>query len=606
MNQNDYEKCLGAWERAKFSPPPEPPLSPTAPTMIVDVKMRDGVRLYTEIFLPEKYKAAAHSYPVILSRSPYPFSLPSRHDRRSIKRYLAAGYACAFQLTRGQGKSEGVFRFFRDDISDGYDTIEWIADQYWCDGSVGMEGSSYQGSTQLLAARAKPPALKCIMPTAFVGNFFRSFPFANGVPMKAAFMQWLELVDALSWDGVDIAYGDMTGAYSHPKWGKALRKQPLIEAANDILSGDKLECWRDIMIHLRDDTYWAPLHFTDEELMDLDIPMFMTDGWYDMTIGPIDFFTRMEQLQPKRDDRYLLIGPWNHAQTFSVSQPGDDDGDRVLPINASLDLVEQRMAFYDRYLKNKKNVTVQEDRVKIYITGAPDSNVNTWFNFPTFPVPETQLKRLFLHSGGNAHSFPGDGSLQWGHCANVREAVMDQYFNDPSVPIDVNIAACSSQDMRSFEMRADVLTYTSEPFVEVLTIVGEILLNLHAASDAPDVDWFALLTEVFPDGNSKSFHYAPRSFRARYREGFDKEVLLEPNKPEVFQIPMGPAGHQIAVGNRLRLSITSSAFAGYDSNHNTGEHVALDTQYEIARQTIFHSPGKVSHIVLPVIELNID
>jgi len=151
-----YEARLAAWQKARFAPPPEKLPTPTEPTQIEMVPMRDGVKLYTEIFLP----ASSAAVPVVLIRSPYPYSRPSRNDKRPISRYLQAGYAVVFQLTRGQGFSEGTFHFFRDDIADSYDAVEWVAGQPWCNGRVGMEGASYLGGTQLLAAKAKPLALK--------------------------------------------------------------------------------------------------------------------------------------------------------------------------------------------------------------------------------------------------------------------------------------------------------------------------------------------------------------------------------------------------------------------------------------------------------------
>ena len=111
-----------------------------------------------------------------------------------------------------------------------------------------------------------------------------------------------------------------------------------------------------------------------------------------------------------------------------------------------------------------------------------------------------------------------------------------------------------------------------------------------------------MITEVFPDGESKSFHYTPPAFRARYREGFDREVFLTPNKPEEFRMPMGPAGHQIAAGNCIRLSIFSAAFPEYDPNSNTGNEAAMDTQVRIARQTIYHDANRPSCLILPVIQ----
>ena len=592
-----YEQRLKRWENARFAPAPEPDLNPVPPSLTEMVAMSDGTKLYTEIFLPP---VDNKPFPTILIRSPYPYSRPSRHDKMAIPRYLASGYVVVFQLTRGQGQSEGTFHQHSDDADDGYDCIAWITQQSWCDGNVGMQGVSYLGSSQLMAARAKPPALKCIMPTAFVGNFTRVFPFSNGVPNKGPYMQWYQVVDAERRDDMDVGYGDMN-ALNHPKWGPVFRKRPLVDAANEVLTGDKLQSYRDTISNPMDNAFWENINFTDGQLAELGIPMFFTDGWYDMTIGPIDFFSRLEKIhgQSQGPNRYLLVGPWNHYQTYSPSQPGDFDGDRKLPDNGAIDLVAQRLAFFDHYLKGDNNAKVQEDRVRVYITGAENSNANVWLNFPTFPVPGTQQKQLYLHSQGQANNIPSDGVLS----ANLpMDEPVDHYLYDPALP--TASAAAPSKDRRQTEIRADVLTYTSTPLTEPLTILGDITLVLYAASDAPDTDWFAVITEVFPDGESKSFHYAPPAFRARYREGFDREVFLTANKPEEFRIPMGPAGHQIAAGNCIRLSIFSAAFPEYDPNTNTGNEAATDTEMRTANQTIYHDALRPSHLVLPVIELS--
>lgn len=600
----DYKKRLSAWERARFSPPPEPPLSPLKPSMIAKVPQRDGVRLYTEIYLPSKGDLKKTAFPVLLVRSPYPASRPSRNGAKGgVPKYLAGGYAVVFQLTRGQGESEGQFRRYRDDGKDGYDTIQWIAEQKWSNGFVGMFGGSYCGVVQLLAAKEKPPALKCIMPTAFVGNFTQGFPFANGVFKKGPFLQWLQLVDAQSSDAVDTQYCDMN-AMHHQRWGEAFRTRPTIEAANGLITGDKLDCYREVVSHPVDDDFWADIHFTDDELADLDLPIFITDGWYDSTIGPINFFTRLEKVRPARDDRYLLVGPWNHAQTQGPAAPGFHDGDRVYPEKGGVDFFALRIAFFDRYLcadrkheqSRGQHEFIQKDRVKIYLSGAPDSNVNDWFHFPSFPAPGTANRLLYLHSNGDARTFPGDGVLNW---ERPGEEPVDCYTYDPSVPTDS--ISRTYRDRRPVEVRSDVLTYTTLPLTEPLTLLGDITLVLHAASDAFDTDWFAIITEVFPDGQSKSFHYAPTAYRARYHEGMDHEALLTPGKAERFTIPMGPAGHQLARGHRLRLSIFSSAFPEYEPNTNTGKTAATDIDMRIARQTIYHDTTRPSHLVLPVI-----
>lgn len=585
MKQESLEARRRAWLKAKFAPPPEPAPRPAVPTFAEMIPARDGVRLYSEIFLP----ARRGSFPVILYRSPYPKMCPSRDDSWDLRRYIEAGYAFVFQQCRGQGRSEGTFHLFTDDVEDGYDCIEWISAQAWCNGNIGMEGYSYAGHTQLLAARTCPPALKCIMPTAFVGSFIRHYPYAGGIFARGMMMQWYRYADVESWEDLDAPYGDMS-VLSHPEWGPALRKRPLIDAANGILSGAKLASWREVLAHPLDDDYWKPVQFSSAELAALRLPMFSTAGWLDPSMGAVEFFERMEQITPGREHRYLLVGPWNHDQTYLSNL--HDTG------NAGIDLVAQRLAFFDHYLKNDDSAFIQADRVRVYITGA-----DSWLDLPTLPAPGTQAYRMYLRSGGDARSFPGDGSLSFEPPQNEPP---DQYVYDPAVPTPSASAAgsfSSLHDRRDIEVRADVLTYTSERLPAPLTILGELRLILHAASDATDTDWFVAVTEVFEDGSSVAFHGGNiwAGLRARYRYGFDKAVLLVPGEPALFSISLGYAGHRLAAGSRLRVSICSAAFPAFDPNTNTGSPAATEAVARPARQTVFHDVARPSQLVIPVL-----
>ena len=596
MSENEhYADRLAAWEKGRFAPPPEPELHPFAPTFTDMVPLRDGVRLYTEVFLPKEHEKNTTAYPTVLIRSPYSYSRPSRNDKFSLRQYLDSGFAVVFQLTRGQGKSEGVFHFFLDDVLDGYDCLDWVAEQHWCDGNIGMQGPSYLGSTQLLAARTQHPALKCIMPTAFVGNFTQLMPFLNGIPGLQVPMQWNKVADVESMDQLDAAYGD-PALLKHPVWGKAFRHRPLIEAADEVLTGDKLESWKAFMSHPQDDEYWADVHFTDEELLALDLPMFFTDGWYDSTIGPIDFFTRLETLQPDNPDRYLLVGPWNHFQTGRNSADDPPNGDRATAANAAQDLVTQRLAFFERYLKGNKKTIVQQDRARVYVTGAQGSDANRWINAPTFPVPGTETVKFYLHSEGDARSFPSDGVLTGEMPADEPR---DHYVYDPALATPTEIDFLT--DRREIEIRSDVLTYTTPPLHEPLTILGDMQLFLHASTNCKDTDWFAQVTEVFPDGRSIPFHYGYSCIRARYREGLKSEKLIAENTVKEFIFSLGLAGHQIAAGNQLRLSIFSANFPLFDPNTNTGNEVISDVETKVATQSVFHEQDHPSHIVLPII-----
>ena len=589
-SESDYATRLEAWVRNRFAPPPDPPRSPRRPDRIEMVPMSDGVRLYTEIFLP---KVAKH-YPAVLHRSPYPFAPPSRDDIWDIGRYLEAGFAFVFQSTRGQHKSEGEYVYYKCDLQDGYDCIEWIAEQSWCNGSVGMEGSSYAGCTQLFAARTLPPALKCIMPTAFFGSLNVGFPYSGGVPGRGWFMQWYRVLDTNRWEDLDAPYGDM-GLSDHPRWGPAYGKSPLIDAADAILEGDKLKSWRKVFSHPPGDPYWDDVVFSDADLSDLDLPIFLTDGWYDPTIGPSDYFQRFEKIQPGREDLYLLIGPWNHAQTYLEESHDKPNGSRGAPANGSVDLIGQRLAFFKRYLYDDESVEVQKDRVKVYVTG-----LNEWRSYSTFPPPGMQERALYLHSDGRADGFPGDGYLSFDACG---DEPTDAYIYDPNFATPAvakgNDPIC---DQRLVEIRGDVAVYTSACFERPLTLLGDLKLVFYAASSCVDTDWVVRVTEVFPDGRSIPFHGRTGVLRARYREGYGKEVFLTPNEPAMFEIALGSAGHQFAVGSRLRLSIASAASPGIDANKNTGQFAPTDTDSNIAKQTIFHNSECRSRLILPMLE----
>lgn len=151
------------------------------------------------------------------------------------------------------------------------------------------------------------------------------------------------------------------------------------------------------------------------------------------------------------------------------------------------------------------------------------------------------------------------------------------------------------------EERDDVLTYTSAVLASPLTILGEIILELYAATNCEDTDWIATLIEVFPDGRSIPFYWTVGALRARYRNGFDKSALLTSDEPVKYTISLGVAGHQIPADHRIRLSLCSASFPHLDANTNTGNPAATDTELVVAKQTIYHSKLMPSHLRIPIL-----
>src|SRR5260370_26439427 len=118
----------------------------------VGIPMRDGVRLNAIIYKPMHLKSRV---PAIYAKTPY---LSDREQFHEWGTYFAQnGYVVAAVDARGRGDSEGVFRALEGDGLDGYDVVEWLAKQPWCDGEVGSFGGSYVGYYQCATIKQRPP-----------------------------------------------------------------------------------------------------------------------------------------------------------------------------------------------------------------------------------------------------------------------------------------------------------------------------------------------------------------------------------------------------------------------------------------------------------------
>ena len=150
--------------------------------MSVDInvpnKMRDGTILYSDIYSPEK----KGKYPVLLSRIPYGKHKPRYHSLyMDPLRAVQRGYVVVIQDVRGKHSSDGEFNPFFNEFNDGYDTLDWITNQEWCDSNIGMFGISYHGATQWLAAATQHPSLKTIIPGVTSDSYYDSWTYLGGV-----------------------------------------------------------------------------------------------------------------------------------------------------------------------------------------------------------------------------------------------------------------------------------------------------------------------------------------------------------------------------------------------------------------------------------------
>ena len=543
----------------------------------VRMPMRDGAELSADIWLPEK----EGKYPAILVRTPY-----TKVDRQPRfpdfgKFFAERGYVFILQDVRGRGDSDGEFNFFFSDGNDGYDAIEWIAQQEWCNGKVGTSGPSYMGGAQWVAARERPPHLVCMLSTAPAGNYFDAFIYHQGA-WGSSWLTWLNITSARTFQtnffGMDM--------------NKIMQHRPLITM--DSAMGREMRLYREWLTHSTLDEYWKPLILTKKDYKNIDLPVLHVTGWFDVgLIGMQKYWENMNRYSPAKDKQYILIGPWDHTQTWVGG--GTKIGEMEFTDESIIDTKELHLAFFEHYLKGT-GPEFNHPNAKIYVTG-----INVWREFDEFPPAQVENTPLYLHSGGEANTIDGDGELAWNKPMKENP---DTFTYDPQNPVRANYGY--AVDCREVEERQDVLVYTTEVLEEPIEIIGETSVNLYASSDALDTDFTARLLDVYPDGRAVNLgaETVGGIIRARYRNGYEKEEFLESNKPELFNIKLFYMGHTFLAGHKIRVEISSSATPDYFPNQNTGNPVATDTEWKIANQTIYHDKTRPSHIVLPIMKNN--
>jgi uncharacterized protein len=539
-----------------------------ASPITVSMPMRDAVTLRARLWQP----AGDGPFPTVLLRTPYANDEDS-FERLGLDAYVAAGYAVVFQSVRGTGDSDGEFGFLFAEGADGYDSIEWIAQQSWSNGRVAMDGGSYLGSAQWLAARERPPHLVCIMPAVAAGDYFRELPFVGGALQVDWAFSWLS---ARSGEAFDFGAAGDTNLE---------RFRPLCEAESVLAR--ELPFFREILQHPRLDDYWRRIQFGAADFAQINVPALVTTGWFDGDLaGALFYWQGLETELPRSADSRLIIGPWQHVQCYLGGEASLDD--MQFGEHSRMDLQAQRLAFLDHHMRDSSALWPQ--RVQIFMTGR-----NSWQGLPDYARPAPTP--WYLDSDGQANTRSGNGRL----CPQRPCGPPDSFLFDPADPVPYRPAA---RDHGDLEDRQDVMVYTSAPLSEALSLLGPVDLELHASSDGPDTDFTAKLLDVTPDGRAISLTHGGGVLRARFRLGFDREVFLVPGEPARLSIRLNHVGHSFLPGHRLRLEVSSSCFPLADPNPNTGTPTATESQVRVARQTLWHDGDHPSRIWLPIISEN--
>jgi uncharacterized protein len=553
--------------------------SPSGNDRVIMIPMRDGINLSTKLIFP---KSAIKKYPVIFIRTPYKKERLSEYYNYLVQN----GYVLAIQDVRGRFNSEGTFEPFINESKDGYDAIEWIAAQEWCDGNIGMIGTSYDGWVQYCAAIEKPPHLKTIIPNCSPIDLFYDAPYRNGI-FTAYLLPWVMGIE-------ENATADLTGKkmqeiYSK-NWEELLNYLPLSELDKRIFS-KRIDYYQKWIQHDSRDYYWKQA-CSLEKLKEIKIPVFIQSGWFDSQL----LHSKLVYNELKKSGNKnikMIIGPWGHGDRESKYYNGIFIGERAADIN----LQTQYIRWFDHWLKNKENGIIQEPMVNLY-----SLNSDKWYNDNTYPLKITSYKKIFLSSSGEANLNGNNGKLTFD--GNKIKPGFDRYSYDPN-----NVILYKNEMNRNTGIlkklitgRSDHLFYKSEPFDKPTTILGPIYGRIYASSSAFDTDWFVILV-ILDNNNNFIENISYGMLRARFRNSFDKPELLEKNNIYPFEIDLNHFGITLEKGQKIGVIITSSfLYPYYTRNLNTGKNNQTETDYIVAEQKIFHTKEYPSYISLPILE----
>lgn len=574
------------------------------------IQMRDGVKLNTQVFSPTR---TDEKFPIILIRTPYGIgNLTSEQLAGALPELSKEGYIIVQQDIRGRFKSEGDFVMLRqprdkkdksaiDESTDTYDTIEWLLKNVPNNtGKVGMSGTSYGGWLTVMGMLDPHPALKAIVPQASPADMWLGDDFHHNGAFRLSYgFEYTYLMETSKETTDPTKVVDKRDAYEwYLKLGALLNVDPKY-------LHDKYPTWNNFEEHPDYDEFWKKQAFAPY-LNRVTVPTLNVAGWWDQEdfYGPIKIYELLER-NDKENKNFLVVGPWNHGG-FSRG-----DGDKLGRINfgsATADYFRKnvRAKFFAHYLKGKENPNLPE--ALTFRTGD-----NEWVRHNDWNPQEAVVKNLY---------FQANGKLSFDNPPSDKSA-FDEYISDPAKPIPYRPRPIvpgfnnewrvwQTEDQRFVDNRPDVLTWSTEPLTDDITVSGKIIANLFASTSGTDSDWIVKLIDVYPENyepdktmSGYQLMIAGDVFRGRYYKGFEKSNPIPANSVQKYQIAYPANDHTFKKGHKIMVQVQSTWFPVIDRNPQKfvpNIFKAKETDFQKATQRIFRSGKNASNIALPVID----
>ncbi|WP_066068983.1 CocE/NonD family hydrolase [Neobacillus soli] len=536
------------------------------------VPMRDGVKLATDVYLPEGM-AKGMKVPTILIRTCY----DRNGKKESLMRWANKGYAVVSQDVRGRADSEGELVPFYHERDDGYDTIDWIIAQEWADGNVGMWGASYLGYVVVAAATSGHPNLKAVVNEVNVGSPFVDTVRRGGTVCSWPLLSWTLAQSVGTRTDFDIFAGQTVSVE------EAVDARPIKDIPQQMI-GKPSGPWTLWSEHPEYNDFWKNCTFS-ERGDQVHVPMFVISGWYD---GDSPGVSETWRMLTKHDvpNRKIWLGPWEHNPNRARDYQGVSFSNDAVVYDYDIKVLK----WFDRFLKDIPNGIDEEPRAAYYLVGE-----NEWKTSHDWTPDEAKVTNFYLASSGKANSSNGDGVLL---SEQLEESPYDTFIYNPEDPFHYS-GERDPENLRKHELRNDILVFTSEVLQEDLAIAGELSAEIYAASTGVDTDWVVTLSDVDEKGNS--ILLSNYIVRAKYRKGYDAPELLTPGKVEQYSMFMQNIAHTFRKGQRVRFSITSSSKFIAFPNSNSGGDPYEETEAITVTQSIYHDQKHPSHVKLPVL-----
>lgn len=515
------------------------------------IPMSDGVRLAADLFMPE----APGPFPAVLEYLPY------RKDDRTAARWNAhyyfaeRGFVGARVDIRGTGGSEGIVldEYTPQEQQDACEVIAWLSQQPWCNGNVGMWGTSYGGFNCIQTAMHNPPALKAIIPHAATDDRYNDdVHYFGGCLMgidQVVYPIWMIPMNAMP------PYPQYTTEDWAGVWRQHLEGNP-----------PWLLPW---LRHQSEDDYWLQGSLKTD-YGSIKCPVFHIGGWQD---GYTNAVFRMAQ-QLKVPNR-ALVGPWQHSRPLDAYP-----GPRVNHLH-------EMVRWWAQWLRGEDTGVLAEPQLAVYVQhGTPLHPFLThmpgqWRFEEKWPPDRLQDRPLYLAGQGRLRPEPEPGSEAENYRYQATVGITAGFWCPISPPFGL------ARDQALDEARS--LVYTTEPIDKPVEILGFPKAMLHVSSSAEIAFFSVKLNDVAPDGTSTLVSRG--MLNATHRRSHRDPQPLTPGEVYELEIPLKVASWVFKPGHRLRVAISCSDWP------------TIWPSPQPAVNKVFRGSARPSRIILPVVEL---